>query len=184
MAKRIVALGYQAESGKDTVAEILMDHDVLLSRFALAQPMKASARTLFGLTAEQTDGKLKNVIDPRWGCTPRALMQKLASALRSAFGEDIQVRMMLDRAHRWKEDYIVVPDVRVRAEADALRAAGAKLVKVDRPGERLSGTEAAHHTEHELASYEWDAVIVNDGTIEQLKPMARNTYNRLFSEEK
>lgn len=67
-------------------------------------------------------------------------------------------------------DNVFVPDLRFRNEFDALRARGFKCVRIirsDRPIDRA----ATHASEVELVDFDqsqWDAVIVNDGSIEDL----------------
>lgn len=66
---------------------------------------------------------------------------------------------------------VVIPDVRFENEVAALRKAGAKLVRLVRPGAGLSGAAAKHASESEQASVPddaFDAVVTNDSTLEVL----------------
>jgi hypothetical protein len=66
----------------------------------------------------------------------------------------------------------VIPDVRFRNEVDALRAAGARLIRVVRRVSGLSGAAGRHVSEteqEEVSDAELDAVWVNDGTLKALE---------------
>ncbi|RME40637.1 MAG: hypothetical protein D6794_01875 [Deltaproteobacteria bacterium] len=65
----------------------------------------------------------------------------------------------LDRVH------VLVDDVRFMNELKTLRHFRARIVKIERPGFNGAGN---HASETSLDGYDaWDAVIVNDGTLEQ-----------------
>jgi len=65
----------------------------------------------------------------------------------------------LDRVH------VLVDDVRFMNELKTLRHFDARIVKIERPGFNGAGN---HASETSLDGYDaWDAVIVNDGTLEQ-----------------
>lgn len=91
-------------------------------------------------------------------------------------GYDYSQRAGLDRGYRPGDSTeaisTVVPDIRFRNEVDAFRAAGAKLVRVVRPSAGLEGGAGQHVSEAEQASIPdsaFDAVIVNDGSLEKLE---------------
>ena len=65
----------------------------------------------------------------------------------------------------------VIPDVRFRNEAEAVKAAVGFLLRVVRPGAGLGGAAGEHASETELADGDslFDARIVNDGTLEEFE---------------
>ena len=63
---------------------------------------------------------------------------------------------------------VVVSDVRFSNEALAIRRAGGKVWRVERPGAGLSGGAAQHVSERGIPDDLVDAEILNDGTIEEL----------------
>jgi len=74
---------------------------------------------------------------------------------------------------RVKPKHFLVPDVRYRNEHESLRRVGARGFRIVSPtqGEGLTGKLAEHRSEVEQRSIpdsELDAVIVNDGTLEEL----------------
>ena len=69
---------------------------------------------------------------------------------------------------------VVITDVRFKNEIDGLRERGAFLVRVTRPSAGLSGEASQHASEKEMDDIEdslFDAIIRNDGTLNQLEMM-------------
>lgn len=67
---------------------------------------------------------------------------------------------------------VAIPDVRFKNEIAAIKAAGGKVVRIVRPGAGLGGSAGLHPSEVEQASIpdsEFDYVIQNDGTLEELR---------------
>lgn len=76
--------------------------------------------------------------------------------------------------HEWVpgRSHVVVPDVRFKNEVDVFKLSGAKLIRIARPGAGLGGGAGAHASEiqqQEIPDVAFDAVIVNDGTLEELE---------------
>ena len=66
----IIGLGFKARSGKDTVADYLIEN-YGFKRLAFADALKEGCRHIFELNDEQLYGELKEVEDDYWGVTPR-----------------------------------------------------------------------------------------------------------------
>lgn len=73
----------------------------------------------------------------------------------------------------------VITDVRYCNEVDTLRAEGAVIVRVERPGAGLSGDAARHASEVELDGLEPDYVLRNDGGLADLALAVRDLYRQL-----
>jgi len=157
-------------AGKDASVEHLQTDRVL--RYAFASPIKAGARALLGLTTLQTDDPVaKEVVDPRFDKTPRQLLQWLGTdCIRNQIDPDHWV----NRFREWHDEMralhprrtIVVTDVRFVNEADAIRALGGSLIRIERP--RASPTDA-HVSERESSQIVVDHEVVNDSTLEALR---------------
>lgn len=99
--------------------------------------------------------------------TFRALLQEYGSEVRRADDPDYWVKRWAktatDHLHgRPVGCCVVSPDCRFPNEAKAVRDMGGLLWKVERPGHTGSG----HVSETALSHwFDWDAVIVNDGTL-------------------
>lgn len=71
------------------------------------------------------------------------------------------------------EASVVVPDLRFKNEVDAFRKAGAKLVRIVRPGAGIAGQHVSETEQESIPDSAFDAVIVNDGTLEELELKVR-----------
>ena len=68
--------------------------------------------------------------------------------------------------------HVVIPDVRFHNELAVLKKAGAKMLRVVRPGAGLTGPEGFHTSETEqqgILDNEFDHVIDNSGSLDDLK---------------
>ncbi len=167
----ILAMGHQRYTGKGTAAAFLVEQGFIELNFA--DPLKDGADTIFGFTKEQrNDPVLKETIDPFWGITPRYAYQRFGTeAVRKVFGDDFWIRALQRRIVQTRAADIVISDLRHTVEAKALKAMGAYMVKITRPGiePQKDADGTTHPSETELLDYTgWDGVIVNAGTKEDL----------------
>ncbi len=63
---------------------------------------------------------------------------------------------------------VVIPDVRFENEADAIHAAGGKVIAVHRPGAGLRGKAGAHASEAGIRPEQIDMDLDNSSTLERL----------------
>ncbi|QPB09783.1 dNMP kinase [Streptomyces phage Shady] len=165
-----VALMGKARSGKDTAAAFLVDvHGY--KRLAFADPLKHMADEVDPLipTSVGVHVRLKSLVrDVGWEYAKdnypevRRVLQHIGQTIRDR-DPDYWVRLLMAQVEGAREfGYpVVVSDVRYPNEAEALRAAGFKLVRIYRPGNEDAGT---HESETALDNYVGDAVIRNDMT--------------------
>jgi len=200
----IIGLGHRAQSGKDTLADFLVAKHGF-TKVAFATPLKEAARDIFLLSDEQMYGSLKEVVDPRWGRSPRDILQKLGTeGVRNVFGNSTWVNRCKFGMEPGK-DY-VISDVRFLNEVEAIQAWGGYVVKVDRPSlkpiERVKptlwgrvkafvslkpqpkGRWVGHPSETALLDYNgWDEIVKNDGTLDDLYRRGGNTLVNLAMRE-
>ena len=127
----IYMLGLLARSGhgKTTVATHLVDTFGAEIR-SLAAPMKRAVKNVFGFSDAQLWGTQadKEAIDPRYGFSPRWLLQRLGTeGLRREFGDDVHVRALLHGLRGEETGHprlIVVDDVRFPNDAGFIAAGG------------------------------------------------------------
>jgi len=121
--------------------------------------------------------------------TPRHALQTLGTEWARSLHADIWVRQAL-KARDWLQgrghNYtpqdgccysdsptsfagVVIPDTRYPNELAAIRAAGGVVWRVVRPGAGLSGEAGAHASETSVRDEDCDLVIVNDGSLDDLK---------------
>jgi hypothetical protein len=171
---RIVAITGHARHGKDTCADYLASV-YGYTRYALATPLKESVCVMFGWSPEQVEGPTKELVDHRWGLSPRQALQALGTEygqsclcgmfpeFRLTTGRKLWVRRLLDRAGG--DPRIVISDCRFPHEAEEIRRAGGVVIRVTRPGYPV---DLSHESERAVDEIHPDAVVSNMGSIEDL----------------
>ena len=154
--------------GKTTVANLLIEHE----RVSFAAPLKRAVWNMLndlgleGFRYVYTD---KEVIIPEIGVSARQMMQTLGTEWgRACIHPGFWVMIARAETQRTMADggSVVIDDVRFPNEAAMIRELGGELWRIDRPGVSYSGN---HSSEGGLEDITPDRVIVNDGTIAQLK---------------
>jgi hypothetical protein len=80
---------------------------------------------------------------------------------------------------------VIIPDVRFKNEVRGLKAAGAKLIRVVRPGAGLKGAAAQHQSETEqlkIPDEDFDSVIRNEESLEVLEAAVLRAWAQLSTE--
>lgn len=167
----IIGLSGYAQSGKDTVANILVQ-DYGFTRVAFADKIREFLYEMNPLV--ETVGfepmYLKEYIDrDGWEKSKqrplvRRLLQTTGVAARKTFGENHWVVEAYKTMELGKN--YVVTDVRFLNEAEWLHAFNGELWRVERPNVTAVNL---HVSESQLDGYEFDRVILNDGTVEDLR---------------
>lgn len=171
-----IALVARRKSGKSEVARLLHRHHGYLP-MALAGPLKYSAvEMLNAWLAGQ--GESRRITVPELEAN-KAAFRPLLEWLGTPFGRDY-----LGTPDRWIERFahavpcaerVVVDDMRQPNEADALRAMGFVIVRVERPEalrlaelERCGEPTGLMASEQFIDQIEADAVIENGGSLDDL----------------
>lgn len=152
----VISLSGARRVGKDTLANYIMGallEDGLNARtLRFAGPLKQAARVLWDLTDEQVNGAGKDRVDPRWGITPRRILQHLGTEHGRLLCGDLHVRRLLieiDKLRRAGQYHaVIVTDTRFPNELAALGGRGATTVYMQRPGADVP--EDAHESERAL----------------------------------
>lgn len=79
---------------------------------------------------------------------------------------------------------VAIPDVRFRNEIDGIKAAGGKVIRIQRKQAGLSGDAALHASEQEqvnIPDKDFDLVVVNDGTLDELRSLTSDLLKVLRS---
>ena len=163
----VIGLSGYARAGKDTAARIIVERHGFV-RAAFADALK---QVLVGLDPLVPDGVHLSTIlaelpggieDAKAIPEVRQLLQRLGNeAGRSVLGEDVWVRTLFERC----PVRTVISDCRYPNEAEAIRARGGLVIRVERPG---YGPINGHTSEIALDGFDFDSVIDNDGTVEDL----------------
>jgi hypothetical protein len=191
-------------SGKDTAADYLVNfHGYKRESFAsslkdaVAQVFGWDRELLEGRTKESREWREQ--VDPWWAerlnmpnLTPRWILQYWGTdVLRGHFHDDIWIASLENKIRTSKND-IVITDCRFPNEISGLKAQGAKIVWVQRGPlpdwydlalAENAGSESAkfelikrriHASETSWVGTEFDAVIDNNGSIEDLYKQLKN----------
>ena len=186
-------------SGKGTVGEILTDHGFVKDSFA--RPLKDAVSIMFGWPRELLEGDTelsrswREEPDVFWSekfgrpFSPREALQLMGTeAGRETFHPDIWVISLLNRA---KGKDVVVTDVRFKNEIDYIQKNEGIVIRVKRGEdpewfnflssetdefyrEQIMKGRSVHRSEWDWVGCDFDYVIENDGTVQQLRKKVEN----------
>ena len=170
----IIGLSGYARSGKDTVAEYLVEEHGFTRR-AFADSIREALLQLDPhITIDGTHNiSLASAVDKMgWeylkDLSPdvRRLLQRMGTEVgRNLFGNNFWVDLLIKNATEASTN-IVVTDVRFTNEAEAIRSWGGEVWRINRPGTEPVNT---HASETELDDYpNFSLIINNDSTPEEL----------------
>jgi hypothetical protein len=196
MKPTIIAISGWKRSGKDTVAEYLRDN-FGAKRLAFADPLKHLVSDLFGIdrrnidnpskkeapiltlpvlardafsqtvtefmTKEFRDDQGRNYGNSSMYWTPRALCILIGSAMRSA-DPDYWVKKAVSQAEPGQ--LYVISDARYKNEINSLKATGANVITLRI--NRFDTSPSNDPSERDLDNFEFDSVISNRGTLDDL----------------
>jgi len=159
----IIGLTGKARSGKDTLAKHLEETHGY-HHYWFSKPMKDACHHIFGWDDRHLYGELKEVVDSRYGVSPRYALQTIGTQ----WGRDIINRdLWLLRAKeeiRLNKD-IVISDVRFDNEAEMILEQGGLVINIVRPdAQQVNEHESESGIDASLVSF----TVENDRTIEDM----------------
>ncbi|MFS8158836.1 MAG: hypothetical protein ACMG6E_01230 [Candidatus Roizmanbacteria bacterium] len=174
----IIAFSGKYKVGKDTAAELVQQETestgLRVQQLKFAANLKVVVATITGTSIDDNyseEGKAKLV--PALNKTLGKLQQDVGIILRQHLHPDIWVIPVLQQCLRGARegiDLTIISDCRFKNEANAIREAGGKVIRINRDIESYDGRDPNHISETDLDDYpDFDAVILNDGTIEQFR---------------
>lgn len=171
---RLIGLAAHAPGSGKTSASKTLEDAPGFTCIPFAAPMKHMAMTLltyWGLDFQTArhhlyDDRVTPI--PEVGVTGRHLLQTLGTewgrqCLRPTFWIDCWSAVA--RRALQAGDSVVVDDVRFPNEAEAIQALGGQVWLIDRPGLHYEG---GHASEGGLRGHAFDAVLVNNSSLEDL----------------
>ena len=169
----IIGLSGYAQTGKDTIAEHLVEH-YGFTRIAFADPIRQALYALDPMIPDYPalgGIRLSWIVDKSgWENVKkespevRRMLQRLGTEVaRNRWGDDFWVDLAMAKANRL--DNVVITDVRYPNEYDAIVKAGGQVWRVEKPG--VSAVNA-HASETALDGHTFDWNIPNYGTREDL----------------
>jgi hypothetical protein len=164
----IIGLSGYAQSGKDTVAELLC-LNYKYHRRAFADPMRDAIYTLNPIVFNLNSRVADLVDEYGWDVAKanpevRRLLQVFGTDVgRKMFNENFWVDIALAGLH--DKHRVVVSDVRFPNEAEAIKKLGGQVWRINRHNHTpVNG----HKSEHAMDNYMFKHVLYNDGTIDDL----------------
>lgn len=177
----IIGIGHRMRSGKDTLAKMISE-EIGSERCymdSFAKGLKDTILQLFPMVKKRhVYGDDKNEIIPGVNirgnpCSARDLMQYFGTEVCRRMYADIWVNQLIARASM-QTKIVICTDVRFPNEASAIKANNGILIKVEREGSPHSD----HESENLLSNYsEWDFIVSNNGTLEDLREEVRRIVN-------
>ncbi len=170
MTPKLIGILGRSRMGKDTVAQIVCDmighENTTIHR--LSKTLKQAVCVLYGFTHEDVEGPNKEVVDPRYGVTPRCAIQGLCDFLMQRHGCDFfskQVFHMYDTG-AFADKHVILPDIRYEHDLAEIRRRGGVILKITRPfGELVPN----HPWESHIDALQGDYLVCNHGTPEDLR---------------
>jgi hypothetical protein len=195
---KVIGIHGPSRSGKDTIYKILLEEfpTIKFERQGFADALKISAAKALGCTG--SDEELIAVMDALkeegqihtpWGkVSGREFLQCYGTeAHRDMFGKDFWLdsvipdpsmpQLMANGLIR-RADVLIIPDVRYQNEITRVILSKGEIWKVRR---NAQGNNTGHASEQELDA-NWDVVIDNNGTRDELRGTVRNCFNRIADE--
>jgi hypothetical protein len=186
----IIAICGAKRSGKDVLAKHLVATRGF-KKLSFAEPLKKAVKELFnfndiqvGIDEENAVGNEKEIIDERWGISPRKalqffgteIMQHSINELIPNTNRGFLADILLSRISGNSCDSYVISDMRFLHEYNKLKsltkardACSLIVVKISRPAVNISEVKRdTHISENEYIDIPYDVEIINDGAISDL----------------
>lgn len=181
----IIGLSGKARSGKNTVGDYL-EGTYFVHQVALADKIKAILKDLFFLTPEQLHGDDKFKDDPRYGCSPRYMMQYFGTEMARKFNPDIWVQHVAVEVAKIQKKcpgaVTAITDVRFINEIDWIKHQGGQIWRIIRTDDspEVGGIEghASEVSLDVLPNEAFDHVLIaKGGEIDKLYDKADAAFN-------
>ena len=186
----IIAICGAKRSGKDVLAKHLVATRGF-KKLSFAEPLKKAVKELFnfndiqvGIEEENAVGDEKEIIDERWGISPRKALQFFGTEImQHAIDELIPntnrgflADILLSRISGNSRDSYVISDMRflheynkLKSSAKVRKSCSLIIVKISRPSINISADSGdTHISENEYIDIPYDVEIINDGAISDL----------------
>lgn len=186
---RIVALVGPKRCGKDTVASFMAGFGY--ANMKLSHRLKKICIEMFGFTDEEIESSKKDDVHPRWGVTPRRIMQVFGTEIAQfqfqangipSIGRTIWVeRLAEDLAAMAPHEKAVITDMRFMHEYQYLYErfhqdmVVVKLIRTYENSQAPQPTDAdSHVSEQEWMTIPADIIVLNDSSIHAMNAKIAN----------
>lgn len=181
---KVIAISGLKGCGKNTFARAIRKvmHEkrvpVMRREFAYANRLKQAVKIMWDLNEDQIEGFLKEVPDPRWGVTPRRIMQHIRTEHARVLCNDVH-RILLERDIKMFQDATVnslsiVTDLRFENELDGCLEHGYTTILLSRCQKVHSSEQGLFHRESEF-----DYSFFNDKGVDHWEVLAEKVLEDL-----
>lgn len=176
----IIGLTGYAQSGKDTVAKILVE-SYGFTRIAFADKIREFLYEVNPMVGCSPSGYLKELVNLKgWDVSKqepqvRRLLQDTGVGARKLFGENFWVTQAL-KDISFGSNY-VISDVRFENEADQIKFTGGQIWRIQRIGVEAVNN---HVSETQMDNYPVDQRFMNNGTLEDLELLIKTRMTALL----
>lgn len=169
MSKKIIAIVGKKGSGKDTIGNIIKELDPEFQQYSFAMPIKKVITDVFGVPDSQLEDRVgkETPIEKWYNKSPRDLMKDVGDAFKEKINKNIWIDILFDTIK--DKEKVVITDLRFKNEYNKCREKGVFIIKVVRLEINSSDTHISETELDDIPDSKFDAVIVNDGSLEQLK---------------
>lgn len=176
MKKRtIIAIAGKKGSGKDTLGNMFPE----LKKRAFADSIKSFLVDAFDIAPWKLEDRTEKEkpMDKWWGKSPRDLMKDVGDGLRERVSKDIWVDILFDKIRDL--DNIIITDLRFKNEFKRCKEEGVFIIKVVRPEIDSSDTHISEVDLDDIPDSEFDAIVVNDRSLEELQEKAKQLWQQI-----
>jgi dephospho-CoA kinase len=155
---KIIGLLGRSGRGKDTVATYIIEKHPHYINVKFAKIIKEIAGILFDWNSE-VETVQKNIVDSRWGISPREAMVFITNVFREKMGADFFSKRIFQKH---QDDYIIITDLRYEPDIEEIKKRGGIIIKI------LRNTEPNYEWEDDIDGFYADYTICNNGSREYL----------------
>ena len=172
----IIGLSGKKGSGKDTCADYLVEKYHFI-KISFADTLKDVCQLIFQLSPDQLYGDKKELVDERWGVSPRLIMQFVGtglfrnqmSQLIPGIGKEFWIKVLQEKIKKLLigNPYanIIIPDCRFINEITFVKNMGGTVFRVNRE----SNSNDSHESENETDNYsDYNGILNNNKSKEEL----------------
>lgn len=183
MTALVIGMGGKLRAGKDAVADRLVEvhgfkklgmSDVLNEAMLLIDPIVHPTGHIVGTVQPLRYSEIVErygYVEAKTRPEVRRLLQKLGTEVgRNMLGENVWVNALARKIddHLYADQSVVVTGIRFPNELAMIRQFAGEGLWVDRPGLDSDSPASTHASENGVSAEDFDRIITNDGTLEQL----------------
>lgn len=186
---RVIALCGARRTGKDTVANYIVDH-FGYEHIKITAPLKSICKTLFHFSDDQLETDSKEHVDERWDVSPRQVMQFLGTEvfqykiqeLIPNVGRNFWINSLITQIQSNPDKKYVISDLRFIHEFKELKENIDNVFTVKLVSNRVEGNQTDKHaSECEYKNIQEDVLLINNNTKEVLYKKINNIMSCFIS---